>query len=1314
MYTRAGHSDAAQPDAYRPEQHTQHIVVYDAELAYVLSLAQHLVGLDPPKIVLDWVLRPNQGGVPARLVHLEFDYVASDYNDEYRTTRLVFASGANVEGGPSEFTSWSLNGDDATFGGAHNGDRILWYAWAIENPGAYTERTMSSTIAPPASIATPDYTQIADVNGLYSVQDTFGNQYHVKLARFPGAGMWLFVLADIAADRDVRTEQVVYSLREGVWLGGHLPMPVPGDVDRVSSGGGMRDIVELSGGVSKFGGFRFVASDADGNLFLLRQRRAAAGTSPYTKPIYAFNDADGNPLPPYDLAYYEQGFLSPPSLPDVSPDSLNGDAQLWVASVNELGSTIVPGWALSSMLRNTAAAFATDSTILSEAVWLGSNVETVAAPRRFGFDSAHIVVQAAQGTDPDEVTAYAMFNDVVTKAWHKRQIASQIVPSRPGMTESGDHYQAMIAGMNAYGRQVPFSAQDNVGLSIEVRADSPTTVIDGANNRYFDIDRYTSFLAVPDTATGQLELLVKAETFAQVLYVRIVDTTQLQPSSTDVAMLAAPSDSSSSWVTINMAAQAQQRMSNDGTNKTVDLLGDDAPLVDATQYISGDNLTTASQDGNWQFKAGFAPTGSNSGNLGDLATYLNQSGQNMLNSSLELGQGVSPEIDPLTAITSFRSSLDAQSQSPQTTFVYNTGTITSGVAPTDPLPDDLGSIFSSISHAIHDALHWLQHVEGSVYRELATGAVTLVTSAESVVVTVSSDIMKAVNGVEAALTQVVQTIEEYASIVANVIVTIVEQSFLFQLIKDLIALISLFFHIKDIVDLSGSLSARLSAMAADTAGWPSEAIPAGYTSWSDVSEYFGANNTAESTMSGVNTSSVATEVAAEALDLIMNNPFIKKILVKLQSVVGAAIEDVESELPITFSLDDFDGVSDLMRDIAGIDAADAVSGVATDAVTTLITALADDIVDPQQTFADLEKNLGQVAAGLGQEVESLFGFVDTIATDGLAITDDALNGPLITINITWLADLLKLFRIANISDKVTVSAGDAIFFPIALVYWVVTYARTGQSISDISQLDPNSQDALSAVNIEDWDYAHIAVDALLPLLRGVGWSVQQEASFKDPPPTNDLILIFSNTVEVARRVSDALYTGAAWKLTGSTKPFDASFEAGRLATAVLSLYASTGDGSRNPGTGWPEDPTRLEILSLINASLNFAAIVWDADQLPADPDADQVLALVGQSIGRGQPIATFLFSLIKARDEAAAKSALALFEVFVVLCPLGFVLESLTVAPESEPPPETSGPGGRPDTPPGLSRRPATRPGQGRRPDAPPGQGRRPGVPPGR
>lgn len=87
----------------------------------------------------------------------------------------------------------------------------------------------------------------------------------------------------------------------------------------------------------------------------------------------------------------------------------------------------------------------------------------------------------------------------------------------------------------------------------------------------------------------------------------------------------------------------------------------------------------------------------------------------------------------------------------------------------------------------------------------AGDGVQLALTTEQITVTVSADIMKQVSGVDDALVQVVDTVEEYASLVVNVLVTIVEDSFLYELIELIIALISLFIYLEDIENLSHSL-----------------------------------------------------------------------------------------------------------------------------------------------------------------------------------------------------------------------------------------------------------------------------------------------------------------------------------------------------------------------------------------------------------------------------------------------------------------------------------------------------------------------------
>jgi hypothetical protein len=657
--------------------------------------------------------------------------------------------------------------------------------------------------------------------------------------------------------------------------------------------------------VSKFGGFRFVATDADGRLYVTRQRRidpdADGATPPYLAPIYGQYDGSGH----VSLSGYSTTADDPPP-----PGMSRNDWQTLHVQLYYTAGDLSRAYATFNILLNALVALGTDQTCASDRAWLGDGFQAAYAPSRSSWDSSHIAVTRAQsgGEPPNTYAAYQTVCDPITKAWHQRLIAQQTTPADPGQNESGDHYQATIAGANAYGRAVSLASTENANLLIEVRADTPTTVTDDTHNLYYDIDRHTSFTAVPDQATGRLEVVVKAETFAQVLYVRLVDTSGLQPSGGDTAMLASSGATIFPWQTVNMAAQAQQRMGNDGTATIVDLLGDDAPLVDTTQYISGPQLYDGGGAGGWSFKTGFGPpSNANDANLASLATYLNTSGQNLIAAAPQLGLGASDDgtIDPLTAVTAVTADTLVASAVGTTTFTFPAGSIghdTSATGGGEP-----GSISSGISHALHDALQRLQHVEADVYKDLSQGAVAVEMAADSIKCTVTADIMEAVSGVDEALTEVVSTVEEYANVLVNLVVTIVEQSFLFRMIEELIALILLFIHLHDVLALNTSMQHMMCNILDGTscpddryASFAPPSVDDSYSTWDIVGTYFGADSSVSGDFTPDN-GALGSGLATGFLDAISSNPFTRKILNALMTAVGDAVNAAASELPLQFN-----------------------------------------------------------------------------------------------------------------------------------------------------------------------------------------------------------------------------------------------------------------------------------------------------------------------------------------------------------------------------------------------------------------------------
>ncbi len=1241
-YVDMGHTDATFPAEYIPAKSTEHIVLYYPNGPRVITLADNgtpgyaYLWIDMLIYPLAGQPKPTFQTTP-KLIHLQTntDVPASGVNPPYRTDWLVFASNTKNSDGTYEFTTLQVGHDGST----QRETLDIWpekgiYGRNQQYQNAYQNPNRSRVAAPPGGVQF-DYSHMFNVHSFYG---TFNDGF-VKLAHFQGIGLAVFLVA---------------SDGETSFIAGHFPLAVPDDA-------GIGEITNLSGGVSKFDGFRFMASDANGNLFLMRHRRAVSPGTPYSAPIYGFNDADGNPKLNYN--YTDN---------DPFPTGIDANSNLytldeWIAASN-MGFTS-ERFLYRNILLNAALAFATDDTVLSQASWLGNTFQAAYAPRRFPFDSAYIVVQRAQGGSDTDYSAYYMHNNMVTKTWHKRQIATQALPRDPGLNESGDHYHATVTPVNAYGRPVSMLSADNVNLVIEVRADAPTTVVDDTHNLYYDIDRYTSFMAAPDPASGQLAAAVKAESFGLVLYARLVDTSSLTPSLTDTAMLAT-TGTTYPWQSANLAAQAQQRMGNDGSD-TVALLGDAAPLADTTQYISGDSLTAASTQGSWDFKGGFNPSGGNSGNLGSLATYLNTSGQTMVGASFNLSLAASPDgvtIDPLTAVTA-----PAPGVSGGARFTYPTGTVTPATAAATLAVSygELGGIWSSISHALHDALHWLQNVEAEVYNDLAEGAVELVVDVDSITAVVSADIMKAVNGVGQELNEVVSSVEEYASVVANVITTIVEQSFLYQLIEDIIALISLFQHLKDIKSLASSLHDRFGAILSGP-----QLIPADYSSWDEFQKYFGLNNNLADQMNSLDVSSVATEVATDVLDTILKNP-VNKVLFKLLSSVANAVEEELPSPPITFNPNEaiIDAVID---DVTALetDLVTAFADLTGDIIGDAVSQVAEDLANPQNTYKNLTAGLETLVTQFEDDViEPVLDWLDDVARSGPVLVQDAIDqDPLITVDLTALKDLLHLFGIGKkIDSTYTVSAKDTVFFPMAIVMWAALYTKNGKSISKVEDIDSDSlatAPGLLAVTTSkpDFKFANLAVNFVATEIVAGMWLLN--ANKKLDNQTSPSLAVFrqlSSALQVIRRICNTINvvvqdSDSDGDVTGAVDGVELAFAYGQLFLALLGLQSEIASGGKSDGgasAGWPTDPSLTDILNSIGALSTIGAIGYGAYKTAtSNPSTSDIVSVTGQSLARAQGIMTFAWDFLVPADE----DILPFFLAVIAFCPVGFVLQAGAVS----------------------------------------------------
>lgn len=406
---------------------------------------------------------------------------------------------------------------------------------------------------------------------------------------------------------------------------------------------------------------------------MLRQRRLPDSTTPYSPPIYIQNDTEGNP------ATFSTS--EPMTLPSTTAASSNLQGfDQWMADfygvsgdvTNQASSTVVA----YNFLLSGALGFGTSDANLAQATWLGSDVQAVYAPKRFAHDAEHMVVREVSddGTN-SQFNVFNVFNNIVEKTWVSRKIASQVTPDAPGLQENGDFYQALVYATNVYGDQVALNDTTNPGMMIEVRSDATATVIDLTNNKYYDVDRYTSFVAPPDPASNQLRLAVKAENFSQILYARLLQTDEMSPSSSDTAMLNADTTSTGAatdWVAINIAADGQNRMAATSSPTTGLASTSCGSGCGDAVYICADSLHQSNTDNSWQTKGGYEPS---TGILNSLSSYLNQSEQNLSDASANTANLAlsATAVDPLTSTTSLTA--DDNRTASTTTFDYQGGTI---------------------------------------------------------------------------------------------------------------------------------------------------------------------------------------------------------------------------------------------------------------------------------------------------------------------------------------------------------------------------------------------------------------------------------------------------------------------------------------------------------------------------------------------------------------------------------------------------------------------------------------------------------------
>ncbi|MGB3184994.1 MAG: hypothetical protein WBG36_03220 [Ornithinimicrobium sp.] len=1275
---------------YDAAQGTEHLVLYfsgqgdDPITTCVLSLID--TGEPGTVSVKVAALPPPQGvqvATPWRVVHIEWDPTNPDGDEANRFDSVTMARSDQDDSGNTQLETQTLFSKNSAVSpklslGPSSSTWTVIYASASKGTTVDLNTTWGE------KVAAFDFSTISNVCTLFTthgaLNEGFRQQFQVVVANFGSANLAVFVLGPRASASPPDPEL------SGLYqVSALFPLAMP-DVD------GVGEITHLSGGVSKFGGFRFVASDEDGNVFLLRQARTTPTGSPYQDPIWGPFDVNGDVRPNWGGSTYDP---LPAGTSSASP--LNS-LRSWVSAFEPFPVTQNLAY---NMLLSTLAAFGTTSSAggaspqLVQGTWLGSTFKAAYALSRFGYDSEHVVVKGSQTGTAGDFAAYTMFCNPLTKVWHQRLIAQQVLPQPPGMNESGDHFQATVTPVNAYGH--PVSVTGNPDYAIEVRADVPTQVIDDTHNLYYDVNQYSSFTAAPDPTSGQLVLVVKAETFAQTLYLRPVFTSGLQPSGTDASLLKSVAETTFPWMSVNISAQAQQRM---GNPLPPDQAG--STLPDTTTYVSTETLVASNTSTPWDFKGGYSPSSSN---FGDLASYMTTSGQNMLSVATQT-TGTYADGTPVNPLSSLNLVPAGSLTVGSTTFGYSNGTVTHTASAAAPSVA-LGGVWSGVSHALHDALHWLQHIEGQAYKDLADGAVAVAIATESITATVSADIMKQVNGIEQALEQVVSTIEEYANIVVNVLVTIVEDRFLYQLIELIIALISMFIYLDDILKLSSDLHTRFLDILQGTNGY---AIPdtTGWSTYDLATTYLGSASQTGTDLGSVDTSSVPNSIEQGILDLVQGNPLTTKLLGKVISEVSKVLDDAGATLPLSFRMGETAGFTAFANSLAAL-AEGMVTGVAdltADVATDLIQGLSEDVEQPQDAFQNMIDELATLTEQFAATaLEPMCDFIDDQVNEAPQVALDMIaQSGYLTLKIPGLADLFKLFGIGDVSgNDLKLPAKDAVFFPMAVIIWVTAYMQDGTKLKGISGLEDDTSDTetgtLGAASpTEIWEIASLVVDAVTGMLGGFAWAVTVDSS---DDTNGDLITAVGTWLNAISWADDTVYAISAPEAFSEANAFDTVNTIVRMLTASFDVYLTMPDQetARNPGAGWDELAPRLtDLTELVNAVSSLLFLIYDTYETSKD-DANEwgVTAAVGNDIYDMQVVAQFLYSLLGLEDSGAIEY----FGPFVAIAPAALMLPILAAGKNAGKNAGDSGDPEEPDDPDPTKPKKAKKPKKPQKPKKP-------------
>ncbi|MEA3410709.1 MAG: hypothetical protein U9R74_04125 [Pseudomonadota bacterium] len=1234
-YTNAGMSQGGQ---YTPIQATEHVVIYLTDVMKIVTL-DDVTNPGIPNLVVHTVPYPT-GVSAARFTHIEFDPVQS--GDYVQVSDFAVTTVHDLGGGKQiEYRTYTNEEKNAIVG--KKGYQPFGGSQMNFITINYKSDTFIDSISEPLSVTQerPDYSSLINVNGLFnaSIEGTRGT-LHLKLGNFPGSsttydrGLCLFVMHRTTA---TNSDRVKY------FIAGDYPLATP-DVT------GRGRITNVSGGVSKFGGFRLFASDDRGNLLMLRQKRLPETTTPYTPPIYIQNNVRGEPID-----------FSNQVRMDV-PDGTSEESNLY--GLNEWMEQFPEGvdhaaTAAYNILLNTLAGFGTDERNLSQAVWLGTGFEAVYAPKRFAHDGHHVAVRSDEGSGGESFGVFNVFNNPVDKTWRSRQIARQVTPEDEGVQLSGDFFEATITPANAYGQSISLSSPQNEGLQVEVRADSPCEVVDQTSNNYYDVDRYTSFLAGVDPGSGKVRLAVKATTFSQILYARLVQTAHLAPSA-DPAMLDSTSGAlipATDWVQINLAAEAQQRMA---MTANATLSGAATRADGPSPYVTAATLSESFTQNDWQMKETFKNPGKS--DFDSLAAFMNSSGQSLFTASSKVtpaALAAAGGLQPLTAMTNL--SADVGRTPNVTSFLYKDGAIAGGG---DALPVEvavLGGVFSSIGHKIHDALHWLQHAEHEAYRNLSKGVTIVIDETEQVTVTISKDIMKAVNGVEETLATAVSTVEEYASIVVNVIVTIVVVEFIFSFIGLLIALISLFVHLKDIENLSKSFKSLFRGLFNPDSNETPE-LPKVDTSFpfADLmSKFSGKDNCVDQDMLRLKSSDVTQDVIKSVLGGLMSNPFFQKILGDVLSVAMKAENEVTSSLPFSFNISEELGAALAeMIDQAGTSMGTLSAKITQDLFEEIIDQITQDIENPKKTFPNLANGMSDLMDRVGQDV---VGAMDDVFSEMIEVDLDTVRALMteddfFVVEKSFLVDLLQLFGIGNVSGgKLRLSAEDAVFFPLSMMIWVSIFMTQQRSISSYKDLStPTESDGELGGSLDDLTFASLVVTAAALEIAGLVWAFNTSTGGDYKPKAPNLGAAFGSWINLIHWIFQLVVLSINAGNRKKVSDLTVVLVVIRLLTAFTAVWYTLPKKGHNTVEDFSK-LKRTDIMLLVNTFVTIVVMVAGASRMAQDPDATKQdrLLLIGKDIAWGSLITRAVWTLAKPPPDSdvwfAAFIAIMVFPIGVML-----------------------------------------------------------------